>query len=275
MERRTGSKGAPIKLCPLVPCASSEGTAGCVGQSLRCRVLGEETSGAGQLRAQGARRATSPGGRGRGAGESPGMERTTQHERSPERRFPAETAQDAGSPGRRRARDAESPGAQLPGGAEPGLGVPGAGAGPGRGAAGAERSSGCGMAGAARGGGDAARTPGVPARGRAARPERCPGGAPGARRGRGPGGGAEGRGGEGGPPFAALGPGAAAGGASPPLAPPPGRCGSVSEAGRRPVPPVPRQHPGPAMAGVGFAAHRLELLASYQDVIGEDSPTDW
>ncbi|KAM3664715.1 drebrin isoform 2-T2 [Ammospiza maritima maritima] len=29
------------------------------------------------------------------------------------------------------------------------------------------------------------------------------------------------------------------------------------------------------MAGVGFAAHRLELLASYQDVIGEDSPTDW
>lgn len=36
-----------------------------------------------------------------------------------------------------------------------------------------------------------------------------------------------------------------------------------------------RQHPGPAMAGVGFAAHRLELLASYQDVIGEDSPTDW
>ncbi|XP_075297522.1 drebrin isoform X3 [Opisthocomus hoazin] len=29
------------------------------------------------------------------------------------------------------------------------------------------------------------------------------------------------------------------------------------------------------MAGVGFSAHRLELLASYQDVIGEDSPTDW
>ncbi|XP_059568985.1 drebrin isoform X4 [Alligator mississippiensis] len=32
--------------------------------------------------------------------------------------------------------------------------------------------------------------------------------------------------------------------------------------------------PGPG-PGVGFGAHRLELLASYQDVIGEDSPTDW
>ncbi|XP_066469802.1 drebrin isoform X4 [Tiliqua scincoides] len=29
------------------------------------------------------------------------------------------------------------------------------------------------------------------------------------------------------------------------------------------------------MAGVSFSANRLELLASYQDVIGEDSPTDW
>ncbi|XP_039212704.1 drebrin isoform X5 [Crotalus tigris] len=29
------------------------------------------------------------------------------------------------------------------------------------------------------------------------------------------------------------------------------------------------------MAGVSFSANRLELLASYQEVIGEDSPTDW
>ncbi|CAI5766927.1 drebrin isoform X3 [Podarcis lilfordi] len=29
------------------------------------------------------------------------------------------------------------------------------------------------------------------------------------------------------------------------------------------------------MAGVSFGANRLELLASYQEVIGEDSPTDW
>uniref|UniRef100_A0A8D0GMF4 Drebrin n=1 Tax=Sphenodon punctatus TaxID=8508 RepID=A0A8D0GMF4_SPHPU len=29
------------------------------------------------------------------------------------------------------------------------------------------------------------------------------------------------------------------------------------------------------MAGVSFAAHRLELLASYQEVIEEESPTDW
>ncbi|KAL7985905.1 hypothetical protein Chor_011071 [Crotalus horridus] len=28
------------------------------------------------------------------------------------------------------------------------------------------------------------------------------------------------------------------------------------------------------MAGVSFSANRLELLASYQEVIGEDSPTD-
>ncbi|XP_067391231.1 drebrin isoform X3 [Emydura macquarii macquarii] len=29
------------------------------------------------------------------------------------------------------------------------------------------------------------------------------------------------------------------------------------------------------MAGVSFGAHRLALLAAYQEVIGEDSPTDW
>ncbi|XP_007420376.1 drebrin isoform X2 [Python bivittatus] len=29
------------------------------------------------------------------------------------------------------------------------------------------------------------------------------------------------------------------------------------------------------MAGVSFSVNRLELLASYQEVIGEDSPTDW
>nr|XP_060621633.1 drebrin isoform X1 [Anolis sagrei ordinatus] len=29
------------------------------------------------------------------------------------------------------------------------------------------------------------------------------------------------------------------------------------------------------MAGISFSANRLELLASYQEVIGEDSPTDW
>ncbi|KAL8212203.1 UNVERIFIED_CONTAM: hypothetical protein K2H54_040619 [Gekko kuhli] len=29
------------------------------------------------------------------------------------------------------------------------------------------------------------------------------------------------------------------------------------------------------MAGVSFGANRLELLASYQEVIAEDSPTDW
>lgn len=87
----------------------------------------------------------------------------------------------------------------------------------------------------------------------------------------------------------ALGPSARTGGAS--SAPrPPGSLAAAAvsprQAGRRPVLSERgsgtalcsrKQHPsvGAGMAGVSFSANRLELLASYQEVIGEDSPTDW
>uniref|UniRef100_A0A670IL31 Drebrin n=1 Tax=Podarcis muralis TaxID=64176 RepID=A0A670IL31_PODMU len=95
-------------------------------------------------------------------------------------------------------------------------------------------------------------------------------------------------------PRPALGPGAPAGGASSPRRPAPSLgcyCCSVSEASRQAAclhpsaaPSLPlrrrpgKQHPSlsaAGMAGVSFGANRLELLASYQEVIGEDSPTDW
>ncbi|KAK9406396.1 PDZ and LIM domain protein 7 [Crotalus adamanteus] len=97
-----------------------------------------------------------------------------------------------------------------------------------------------------------------------------------------------GQGREGEPVYPALGPSAHTGGAS--SAPrPPGSLAAAAvsprQAGRRPVLSERgsgtalcsrKQHPsdGAGMAGVSFSANRLELLASYQEVIGEDSPTD-
>lgn len=46
-------RGHKKRLCPLTPWASSEGTAGCAGQSQRCRVLGEETLDTGRTAAEG------------------------------------------------------------------------------------------------------------------------------------------------------------------------------------------------------------------------------
>lgn len=150
MEGQTGDKGASKNTVSTDPLRSSESMAGCVGQSLRCRVLGEETSGTGARR----RAAEGTGSpvchvpwvlRTWGSGESGDGEDHPAREVSRvqvPRRGSTESGvprirgpQGGGEPGMR-----NHPGCRFPGGAELGFSAPGAGDGPGRGVAGDRKS---------------------------------------------------------------------------------------------------------------------------------------
>lgn len=120
MEGQAGSKGVPTKAVPINTLCSSEGIAGCVGQSPWCRVLGEETSGHRIFGRRGAEGAGLPvscvptvegtWGRGGSAGELPACEvprvQGTQEA----------VAQDAGPQGRGEPRVQNHSGCRFPGG---------------------------------------------------------------------------------------------------------------------------------------------------------------
>lgn len=201
---RRAAKRPTKRFCPLTPWASREGMVGCVGQSLWCRVLGEETLDTGARR-RAAKGTGSPVchvpwdvGQGRVWGwRGPPSKRDLQSASSQEGQHRMRGPQGGGESGIR-----NHPGCKFPGGAEPGFSVPRAADGPGRGVAGAEQSPGCGIPGAScvRGRPGAGAMLPAPPGSRLGAGRRGRGGALGAPRGRGGGGGRAGgrRGGEGG-----------------------------------------------------------------------------